>query len=85
MDRAALTRARTQFFPLTVADYVLGLSDLTGELMRFAISSFAKRGGRTVAADVSAFVRGCKAGACSPPRLRRGADATAPILQLPLT
>ncbi|KAI0067817.1 Translin [Artomyces pyxidatus] len=49
------------YFPLPMSDYILGLSDLTGELMRFAISSISKRGGRTKASEVSVFVRGCKA------------------------
>ncbi|KAJ7102260.1 Translin [Mycena belliarum] len=48
------------FFPLTLSDYLLGLSDLTGELMRFAISNIARRGGRPKANQVCAFVRGCK-------------------------
>ncbi|KAI0034953.1 Translin [Vararia minispora EC-137] len=59
--QASLSDADGPFFPLTVADYLLGLSDLTGELMRFAISSISRRGGRTVASDVSTFVRACKA------------------------
>lgn len=46
-----------------MSDYLLGVSDLTGELMRFAISSISKRGpGRSKASEVSSFVRGCKAG-----------------------
>ncbi|KAJ6574767.1 Translin [Mycena capillaripes] len=49
------------FFTLTISDYLLGLSDLTGELMRFAISNIARRGGRPKANQVCAFVRGCKA------------------------
>ncbi|KAG5648202.1 hypothetical protein DXG03_006157 [Asterophora parasitica] len=49
------------YFPLTVSDYLLGLSDLTGELMRFAISAIGTRGGRTNANQVCAFVRACKA------------------------
>ncbi|KAJ7139786.1 Translin [Mycena epipterygia] len=49
-----------QFFTLTISDYLLGLSDLTGELMRFAISNIARRGGRPKASQVCAFVRGCK-------------------------
>ncbi|THV06089.1 Translin [Dendrothele bispora CBS 962.96] len=49
------------YFPLTISDYLLGASDLTGELMRFAISGFGKRGGRSNALDVCAFVRNCKA------------------------
>ncbi|KAG6869172.1 hypothetical protein C0993_012271 [Termitomyces sp. T159_Od127] len=50
------------YFPLAVSDYLLGLSDLTGELMRFAISAVARRGGRAKAIEVCAFVRACKAG-----------------------
>ncbi|KJA26009.1 hypothetical protein HYPSUDRAFT_133732 [Hypholoma sublateritium FD-334 SS-4] len=50
-----------EYFPLTISDYLLGLSDLTGELMRFAISGIAHRGGRRKAQNVCAFVRGCKA------------------------
>ncbi|OBZ79725.1 Translin-associated protein X [Grifola frondosa] len=49
------------FFPLPLEDYLLGLSDLTGELMRFAISSISRRGGRSKASQVCVFVRGCKA------------------------
>ncbi|KAF8807240.1 Translin [Phlegmacium glaucopus] len=49
------------YFPLPVSDYFLGLSDLTGELMRFAISGISQRGGRKKATDVCAFVRDCKA------------------------
>ncbi|KAG6837042.1 hypothetical protein H0H93_015905 [Arthromyces matolae] len=49
------------YFPLTVSDYLLGLSDLTGELMRFAISAISQRGGRAKAAEVCTFVRACKA------------------------
>ena len=51
-----------QYFPLPLEDYLLGLSDLTGELMRFAISSIPHRGGRAKANEVCAFVRNCKAG-----------------------
>ncbi|KAG5652285.1 hypothetical protein H0H81_005545 [Sphagnurus paluster] len=50
-----------QYFPLTIDDYLLGLSDLTGELMRFAISAISRRGGRAKANEVCAFVRACKA------------------------
>ncbi|KAI0308002.1 Translin [Multifurca ochricompacta] len=53
-------------FPLPSSDYVLGLCDLTGELMRFAISSISKPVGRMKASQISLIVRGCKAGrACS--------------------
>ncbi|KAJ7129990.1 Translin [Mycena crocata] len=56
----ALCDSDGPFFPLTISDYLLGLSDLTGELMRFAISNIARRGGRPKASLVCAFVRGCK-------------------------
>jgi len=49
------------YFTLPLDDYLLGLSDLTGELMRFAISGISRRGGRSKASDVCAFVRHCKA------------------------
>ncbi|EMD41657.1 hypothetical protein CERSUDRAFT_102067 [Gelatoporia subvermispora B] len=52
----------TPHFPLPVEDYLLGLSDLTGELMRFAISSISRRGGRLKASQVCTFVRACRAG-----------------------
>ncbi|KAH8100500.1 Translin family-domain-containing protein [Cristinia sonorae] len=48
------------YFPLTTEDYLLGLSDLTGELMRYAISSISQRGGRMKANEVCTFVRNCK-------------------------
>ncbi|KAF9036518.1 Translin [Hymenopellis radicata] len=48
-------------FPLTTSDYLLGISDLTGELMRYAISGLSKRGGRSQAMETLAFVRNCKA------------------------
>ncbi|PPQ63510.1 hypothetical protein CVT24_004738 [Panaeolus cyanescens] len=50
----------TPYFPLTIADYLLGLSDLTGELMRYAISSITKKGGRERAMSICAFVRRCR-------------------------
>ncbi|KAK0456355.1 Translin [Armillaria borealis] len=49
------------YFPLTISDYMLGLSDLTGELMRYSISGLTKRGGRLQAMDTLGFVRNCKA------------------------
>lgn len=52
-----------QYFPLPVEDYLLGVSDLTGELMRFAISGITQPGGRVKAMEICAFVRECKAGA----------------------
>lgn len=52
-----------QYFPLPLEEYLLGVSDLTGELMRFAITAIARRGGRQKAGEVSDFVRHCKAGA----------------------
>jgi len=48
------------YFPLSVEDYLLGLSDLTGELMRYAISAISQRGGRSKAIEVCTFVRNCK-------------------------
>ncbi|KAI0004135.1 Translin [Russula compacta] len=48
-------------FPLPLSDYVLGVCDLTGELMRLAISSISKPNGRMKASQISLFVRGCKA------------------------
>ncbi|KAF8446189.1 Translin [Boletus edulis BED1] len=48
------------YFPLPKEDYLLGLSDLTGELMRFAISGFSRKGGRARAVQVCNFVRDCK-------------------------
>ncbi|KAL0072196.1 hypothetical protein AAF712_001120 [Marasmius tenuissimus] len=57
-DRVAIDM---QFFPLTTSDYLLGISDLTGELMRYAISGFGRLGGRSRANEVCSFVRNCKA------------------------
>ncbi|KAN0124981.1 Translin-associated protein X, partial [Russula decolorans] len=48
-------------FPLPLSDYILGTCDLTGELMRLAISSISKPNGRMKASQISLFVRGCKA------------------------
>ncbi|EDR15427.1 uncharacterized protein LACBIDRAFT_301742 [Laccaria bicolor S238N-H82] len=62
-DQVQRTLADSQgipYFPLTISDYLLGLSDLTGELMRYAISGISRRGGRKKASEVCAFVRGCK-------------------------
>jgi len=47
-------------FPLPFSDYVLGICDLTGELMRLAISSISKPNGRMRASKISLFVRGCR-------------------------
>ncbi|KAG9314583.1 Translin [Chiua virens] len=49
------------YFLLPKDDYLLGLSDLTGELMRFAISGCSRKGGRARAVQVRNFVRNCKA------------------------
>jgi predicted translin family RNA/ssDNA-binding protein len=54
--------SHVQFFPLTPNDYLLGVSDLTGELMRFAISAMSRRGGRSKAQEVCIFLRNCSAG-----------------------
>ncbi|KAG1716354.1 hypothetical protein ID866_838 [Astraeus odoratus] len=50
------------FFPLPPEDYLLGLSDLTGELMRLAISGIARNGGHDRAREICTFVRQCKTG-----------------------
>ena len=52
---------RTQYFPLPIEDYLLGVSDLTGELMRYAIAGIPRKGGRATANTVCTFVRQCKA------------------------
>ena len=51
-----------QWVHLPYSEFILGLSDLTGELMRFAITSVATRGGKGRAQPVCDFVRGVKAG-----------------------
>src|SRR5882757_7271697 len=56
------SRAHLQLFPLPLSDYILGICDLTGELMRLAISSISKPNGRMKASQISLFVRGCKSG-----------------------
>ncbi|KAI6045061.1 Translin [Pisolithus marmoratus] len=48
------------FFPLPLEDYLCGLSDLTGELMRLAISGIARQGGRDRARGICCVVRECK-------------------------
>lgn len=48
-------------FPLPVGDYILGLADLTGELMRYAITTVSQPGGRARANELCTFVRECKA------------------------
>ncbi|KAI6159612.1 Translin [Pisolithus thermaeus] len=48
------------FFPLPLEDYLCGLSDLTGELMRLAISGIARKGGRDRARKICVIVRECK-------------------------
>ncbi|KAK0473260.1 Translin [Armillaria novae-zelandiae] len=58
---SAILREHLCYFPLTISDYMLGLSDLTGELMRYSISGLTKRGGRLQAMDTLGFVRNCKA------------------------
>jgi len=60
VQQSLCDNAGVPFFPLPVEDYLLGLSDLTGELMRYAISAISRRGGRGTANDVCAFVRSCK-------------------------
>jgi len=48
------------YFPLPIEDYLLGVSDLTGELMRYAISAIPRKGGRATASTVCTFLRQCK-------------------------
>ncbi|KAF8610483.1 Translin [Ceratobasidium sp. AG-I] len=48
-----------QYVELSHSDYLLGISDLTGELMRLAISTITKRGGKDRALHISNFVRKC--------------------------
>ncbi|EJD04301.1 Translin [Fomitiporia mediterranea MF3/22] len=54
-------KENVKLFPLPMDDYLLGVSDVTGELMRFAITAIGRRGGRGTARAVSDFVRNCKA------------------------
>ncbi|KAG9011046.1 hypothetical protein FRB94_008973 [Tulasnella sp. JGI-2019a] len=52
----------TLFVPLTAENYVLGVSDLTGELMRLVITSIGTQGTTLKQVqDVGAFVRSCSA------------------------
>ncbi|KAF8321553.1 Translin [Clavulina sp. PMI_390] len=49
--------------PMSREDYLLGVSDLSGELMRFAISAASMVGGRKAkVAEVCRFVRACSGG-----------------------
>jgi len=48
------------YFPLPIEEYLLGVSDLTGELMRYAISAIPRKGGRATANTVCTFLRQCK-------------------------
>ena len=41
-------------------EYLLGISDLTGELMRYAITAISRKGGRAIASSVCTFLRQCK-------------------------
>ncbi|KIY43395.1 Translin [Fistulina hepatica ATCC 64428] len=50
------------FVPLAPSDYLLGLADLSGELMRLAIGGLTRRGGPTRANSICSFVRDCKMG-----------------------
>ncbi|KZS93068.1 Translin [Sistotremastrum niveocremeum HHB9708] len=49
------------YFPLDYQSYLLGVSDLSGELMRLAIVSIAQRERRKQAYDICRFVRSCHA------------------------
>ncbi|CEL52380.1 Translin-associated protein X OS=Mus musculus GN=Tsnax PE=1 SV=1 [Rhizoctonia solani AG-1 IB] len=50
-----------KYLDLSESDYLLGISDLTGELMRLAISTITRKGGRDRALHIAAFVRACLA------------------------
>ncbi|QRW27318.1 Translin [Rhizoctonia solani] len=50
-----------KYLYLAESDYLLGVSDLTGELMRLAISTITRKGGRDRALHTAAFVRACLA------------------------
>jgi predicted translin family RNA/ssDNA-binding protein len=55
--------AWTQYFPLSVEDYLLGISDLTGEIMRLSITAIGAQ--RSSLADLLAvcnLIRGWYAG-----------------------
>ena len=51
-----------QWVYLPFSDFILGLSDLTGELMHFAVTSVGTGRGKGRAQLVCEFVRGIKAG-----------------------
>lgn len=51
-----------KYFPVPIDEYLLGVSDLTGELMRLAIAIISRKGGRKQAQKVCDFVRNCYAG-----------------------
>ncbi|TCD70677.1 hypothetical protein EIP91_002401 [Steccherinum ochraceum] len=61
VQQTLCSESGVSYFPLPLEDYLLGLSDLTGELMRYAISAISQRGGRIKASNVCTFVRNCKA------------------------
>lgn len=48
-----------KYLDLSESDYLLGISDLTGELMRLSISTITRKGGRDRALHTAAFVRRC--------------------------
>ncbi|KAJ1310362.1 hypothetical protein OPQ81_007100 [Rhizoctonia solani] len=50
-----------KYLDLAESDYLLGVSDLTGELMRLAVSTITRKGGRDRALHTAAFVRKCLA------------------------
>ncbi|KZW02062.1 Translin [Exidia glandulosa HHB12029] len=57
--QAALTDADgVPYFNIPLSDYLLGISDLTGELMRYAIVAISRADGTLQARQVLDFVRG---------------------------
>ncbi|QRW00228.1 Translin [Ceratobasidium sp. AG-Ba] len=59
VQRFVSSNTGTKYVELSNADYLLGISDLTGELMRLAISTITRPGGRERALHSSQFVRTC--------------------------
>jgi predicted translin family RNA/ssDNA-binding protein len=88
IKKYSLLMMRYQYVILTVDDYLLGISDLTGECMRYAIAAAPQRGGRVRAKQVCSFVRSCGADiealvprVNSPRDLRRKQNVTAASLE----
>ncbi|KAH7104175.1 Translin [Auriculariales sp. MPI-PUGE-AT-0066] len=59
VQRSLCDNAGAPYFALPLQDYLLGISDLTGELMRFAIVAIARKGGPAQVKEICTFVRNC--------------------------